>query len=142
MVTRTARGKGILRFKDDHRTDIVYSIIQDCEDALTNWTESKAAVRSRLSVRGSRPHRTGGRASRSRRPVSLTDQDRPMSADEGWVPADEHERNRGNDDEYEDIVDDEPHKTHTGRHSLDGHQSVNDHVERGREPERQLVAEN
>ncbi|KAI5805034.1 Eisosome component PIL1-domain-containing protein [Geopyxis carbonaria] len=92
------------------------SIIQDCEDSLTNWVESKAQIRPRLSVRGTRPRRTHGRASRVRQPVNLSDQDRPMH-DQGWVPADEHERTRGSnditlnrhpdDDEYEDISDDE-----------------------------------
>lgn len=42
-----------------------------------------------------------------------------MSNDEGWIPADEHERAREhdqvNDDEYEDITDDERHHTHQPR---------------------------
>ncbi|PWW78517.1 hypothetical protein C7212DRAFT_278057 [Tuber magnatum] len=95
-------------------------IIQDCEDALTNWVESKAAVKSRLSVRGSRQRRTHGRGTRSGNfgePVTLTDQDRPMRSSGVWVPADEHERHRthgapaldraDDDDQYEDITDDE-----------------------------------
>ncbi|TGZ84157.1 putative cell wall integrity signaling protein Lsp1 [Ascodesmis nigricans] len=130
------------------------SIIQDCEDALTNWVESRAAVRSRLSVRGSRPRRTGGRASRARQPVNLSDQDRPMH-DEGWVPADEHERqgvtlNRG-DDEYEDVTDDEghaqpaqPHRRSVDSRTREASGSQREPVStetRGREGERLVAAE-
>lgn len=97
-------------------------IIQDCEDALTNWVEAKAAVRSRLSQRGSRPRRTHGRGTRAGagEGVSLADQDRPMQRGSGeWVPADEHHHrnHRENDDDYEDIADDE--NGHHHRH-LDG----------------------
>ncbi|KAI5802272.1 Eisosome component PIL1-domain-containing protein [Pyronema domesticum] len=116
------------------------NIIQDCEDALTNWTESRAVIRPRLSVRGSRPRRTHGRASRTRQPISLSDQDRPLHDDHhGWVPAEEHERKSGrnhnhvalnrDDDEYEDISDDEP-SGGSRRHSAGGsRRSVED--ERG-----------
>jgi len=55
------------------------SIIQDCEDALTNWTVEGASVRPRRSVKGREPRRTGGRARR----VALND---------GWVSAGEHEQ--------------------------------------------------
>lgn len=110
---------------------------------MTNWVESKAQVRPRLSVRGARPRRTGGRASRSRQGVSLADQDRPMSNEEGWVPADEHERTRGHDDEYEDITDDEHQHTHhldEDRHSrhIDDEREIKS--DRGRD-ERRLVAD-
>lgn len=102
--------------------NLPYSIIQDCEDALTNWVEAKAAVRSRLSQRGSRPRRTHGRGTRAGagEGVSLADQDRPMQRGSGeWVPADEHHHrnHRENDDDYEDIADDE--NGHHHRH-LDG----------------------
>ena len=61
--------------------------------------------------------------------MNLSDQDRPLH-DDGWVPADEHERkagvrtnnvslNRDGDDEYEDITDDETHARHLSRRSLD-----------------------
>jgi hypothetical protein len=81
-------------------------------------------VRSRLSQRGAPPRRTGGRASRVRKPINL--EDRPLSDDDGWVPADEHERKTTThdntamahpDDEYEDITDDERH--HTQNRNLD-----------------------
>lgn len=116
--------------------------------------ESRAAVRSRLSVRGSRPRRTGGRASRTRQPVNLSDQDRPMD-DDGWVVADEHERQRitlnraADDDEYEDVTDDEHHghvQSHR-RRSVDAHSAGSsvrrNHVDetRGREGDRLVAAE-
>ncbi|KAA8913759.1 Eisosome component PIL1-domain-containing protein, partial [Sphaerosporella brunnea] len=93
------------------------SIIQDCEDALTDWTESRSMVRPRLSKRGVRARRTGGRATRVRKPVGL--EDRPVSDEEGWVPAETHERTNGHpgialnqahhhhEDEYEDVTEDE-----------------------------------
>ena len=91
---------------------LAHGIKLDCEDALTNWVESRAQVRSRLSQRGSRQRRTGGRASRVRH--NLADQDRPLQDERGWVPANEHERksntvalNRDDEDDYEDITDDE-----------------------------------
>jgi len=60
------------------------SIIQDCEDALTNWTIDSAQVRPSVSVKGREPvRRTGGRARRS---VTLND---------GWVSAGEHEQEHG-----------------------------------------------
>lgn len=98
------------------------SIIQDCEQSLTNWVPSRAAVKSRLSVRS----RSRGAARRARargEGVSLAHQDRPMKTDSGiWVPASEHERKqRGHitdDDEYEDIEDDEElyGQQHDGHH--------------------------
>ena len=62
--------------------------------------------------------------------MNLSDQDRPLHDDVGWVPADEHERksggrannislNRDGDDEYEDITDDESHARHHSRRSMD-----------------------
>ena len=120
---------------------ILRSIIQDCEDALTNWVESKAQVRPRLSQRGARPRRTGGRASRVRQPINLAGQDRPLHDDQSWVPADEHERTTNNnvalnqeEDEYEDITDDEAADSprHPPRHngSRNSRRSVDDHIER------------
>lgn len=115
MGMRTARGMRLVYYYCGLPTDSLFSIIQDCEDALTNWVESRAQIRSRLSQRGARTRRTGGRASRVRH--NLADQDRPLQDQRGsWVPADEHERkttrntvalNHNDDDEYEDISDDE-----------------------------------
>lgn len=128
------------------------SIIQDCEDSLTNWVESRAMIRPRLSQRGVRPRRTGGRASRVRQPINLSDQDRPLHDDDGWVPADEHERkttgrssivlNRDDDDDYEDITDDERHVLRT-RRSLDDERHYKNGAadSRGRREADNLVAD-
>lgn len=126
MVTKLVRGmfKSIIPFIV-WQLDLIslkISIIQDCEDALTNWVEAKAAVRSRLSIRGSRQRRTHGRGTRvgNGEGISLADQDRPLLRGSGeWVPADEHGRHRARreeDDEYEDITDGEEERI---RH-LDG----------------------
>ena len=62
----------------------LHSIIQDCEDALTNWVEQNAVVSSKLSTRARtlsqrRKARTQGEA------VDLSGQDNT-----GWVPASQH----------------------------------------------------
>lgn len=139
VATIAGYGKHLLELIDDtpvtpgetreayDRYEDSKSIIQDCEDSLTNWVESKAQIRARLSQRGARPRRTGGRASRVRHPVNLSDQDRPLD-DQGWVPADEHRERKHtstlnhDDDEYEDITEDEAmhhHNARMSRHSLE-----------------------
>jgi hypothetical protein len=128
---------------------ILRSIIQDCEDALTNWVESKAQVRPRLSQRGARPRRTGGRASRVRQPINLAGQDRPLHDDQSWVPADEHERTANNnvalnqeEDEYEDLTDDEAvvPPRHTGSRS--SRRSAENYIERTGSLNNGVVTEN
>lgn len=101
-------GKHLLDFIDDSpvtpgETRAAYDgyeeskqVIEDCEEALSNWTFDKAAVRSALSMRRSRRKQDltdGG--------VNLADQDRPLERESSlWVPAKEHgERNDA--DEHE-----------------------------------------
>jgi len=151
MDTRIARGMNIDAVILSALLTIG-SIIQDCEDSLTNWVESRAMIRPRLSQRGVRPRRTGGRASRVRQPINLSDQDRPLHDDDGWVPADEHERkmtgrssiilNRDDDDDYEDITDDERHVPRT-RRSLDDERHYKNGAadSRGRRETDNLVAD-
>ena len=74
----------------------MFSIIQDCEDSLTNWVEQNAAVSSKLSTRARtlsqrRKARTQGEG------IDLSGQDTER---EGglWVPASQH---AGYDDEEE-----------------------------------------
>jgi hypothetical protein len=88
------------------------AIIQDCEDALTNWVEQNAAVKSKLSTRARtlsqrRANRNQGEG------VDLSGQDNE------WVPASRHEGGQEFDDE--DDLDDEK-------------------AERGREDERAVAA--
>ena len=69
------------------------AIIQDCEDALTNWVEQNAAVKSKLSTRS----RTLSQRRKQREEgVDLSSQDR----DNGdlWIPASQHQ---GEQVEYE-----------------------------------------
>lgn len=58
-------------------------IIQDCEDALTNWVPQHAAVSSKLSTRARNlsQRRT---SRREQEPIDLSHQDRPLDA-ESWI---------------------------------------------------------
>lgn len=58
------------------------AIIQDCEDALSNWVTSKAVVKSNMSQRSrtlSQRHRSN--VNKSREGVDLSGQDQPMTGD-------------------------------------------------------------
>jgi hypothetical protein len=77
------------------------AIIQDCEDALTNWVTKNAAVKSSLSQRS----RTLSQRRKNRRQgegVDLTGQDAPLDNPD-WVPASEHPNGGEYDDEDEDV---------------------------------------
>ncbi len=77
------------------------AIIQDCEDALTNWVEQNAAVKSKLSTRSRTLSQR--RANRNRDDgVDLTDQDQHMDR-ESWVPASQHHGEY--EDEEEEVAD-------------------------------------
>lgn len=101
------------------------AIIQDCEDALTNWVEQNAAVKSKLSTRARtlsqrRANRNAGQG------VDLTGQDAPMGENREsglWVPAGQHKGG----EEYDDEDDVEEDMTTNGDN-------------RGREEERQVAA--
>ena len=71
--------------------DASKAIIQDCEDALSNWVASKAVVKSSLSQRSrtlSQRHRDN---IKNREGVDLSQQDQPMTGDrDSWLPADQH----------------------------------------------------
>lgn len=84
-------------------TNSPYSIIQDCEDALTNWVEQNAAVSSKLSTRARnlsqrRQKRIDGGG------VDLAGQDQPMKDRESglWVPANAHREYQDDGDEEEE----------------------------------------
>lgn len=80
------------------------SIIQDCEDALTNWVEQNASVKSSLSTRA----RTLSQRRHARRQngegVDLSHQDQPLEGRESglWIPASEHAARDEYDDEDEE----------------------------------------
>ena len=80
------------------------AIIQDCEDALTNWVEQNAAVKSKLSTRA----RTLSQRRHNRHQgegVDLAHQDQPMegSRESGlWIPASQHQGGEGDEDDYDE----------------------------------------
>jgi len=94
------------------------SIIQDCEDALTNWVEQNAAVKSSLSTRA----RTLSQRRKSRHtggPVDLAHQDAPMEGNREsglWVPASAHQQGgEFEDDEEEEEEEEEANGEERGR---------------------------
>ncbi|KAI9816067.1 MAG: Eisosome core component [Pycnora praestabilis] len=116
------------------------AIIQDCEDALTNWVTQNAAVSSKLSVRArnlsqrrhQNPRHTAGEG------IDLASQDQPMKdRDSGlWVPAGAHRESAsgGYEDEAEEEEEEEEEEAHEGAPaSTNGDQ-------RGREEERAEAA--
>ena len=108
------------------------SIIQDCEEALTNWVSSKAEVKAPMSDRSrtlSQRHRENVVSKRNAEGVDLSSQDQPMKGDrDSWVPADQHAtyhdeddgeevastvdgENRGREEEREPEAEQEPEPT-------------------------------
>ncbi|EAW06478.1 Eisosome component PIL1/LSP1 family protein [Aspergillus clavatus NRRL 1] len=85
--------------------DASKAIIQDCEEALTNWVQSKAAVKPSLSTRSrSLSQRARETAAKSREGVDLSEQDQPMNRDrDSWVPAGQHP-NYQHDEDGEEIA--------------------------------------
>lgn len=76
------------------------AIIQDCEDALTNWVEQNAAVSSKLSTR-TRTLSQRRRNQSAGHDLSGQDQDRESGM---WVPADQHRGDQEYDDEEDTSV--------------------------------------
>lgn len=88
------------------------AIIQDCEDALTSWVTSQAAVSSKLSTRArtlSTRRRNNIRA-RAEGGHDLSGQDAPLNDDSSWTPA--HNKEAEYTDEEEE--DDDIHHSVTG----------------------------
>lgn len=103
------------------------SIIQDCEDALTNWVTANAAVSSKLSTRARtlsqrRKDRVAGGG------VDLSGQDTNMKDRESglWVPAGAHREYADEGEEEEEEEEEEAAEPHT--------------EDRGREEERAQAA--
>ncbi|KAH7402602.1 Eisosome component PIL1-domain-containing protein [Pyrenochaeta sp. MPI-SDFR-AT-0127] len=101
------------------------AIIQDCEDALTNWVSQNASVSSKLSQRS----RTLSQRRRNRNRgdgVDLSGQDQALDNRESglWIPAAEHQ---GNGYEDRDDIDDDVPSTIASE-------------QRGREEERPIAA--
>lgn len=113
-------------------TDILSRIIQDCEDALTNWVTANAAVSSKLSTRAQNlsTRRKAGRGQHNQEGVDLSGQDQSMKDRESglWVPAGAH-REFDDDEEEEEEEEVEPE-----------HSSVLTGEARGREEARPMPA--
>lgn len=78
------------------------AVIQDCEDALTNWVEQNAAVKSNLSQR-SRTLSQRRAARNTGEGHDLTGQDQELDNRESglWIPASQHQANEYEDDDDE-----------------------------------------
>jgi hypothetical protein len=76
------------------------AIIQDCEDALTNWVEQNAAVKSKLSTRSRTLSQRRHQRNQHQEGVDLSNQDQDLQSRESglWIPASEHKHGG----EYED----------------------------------------
>jgi hypothetical protein len=79
------------------------AIIQDCEDSLTNWVTSSAAVSAKLSTRA-RTLSTRRRNNIKARSEGhdLSGQDAPLNDRDSWVAAGDHKGQDYDDDEEEE----------------------------------------
>jgi len=80
------------------------AIIQDCEDALTNWVQQNAAVNSKLSIRARTLSQRRKNATRRSEGIDLSNQDQPLERESGlWIPASDHQGNGYEDEDEEDL---------------------------------------
>jgi hypothetical protein len=88
------------------------AIIQDCEDALTNWVTSSAKVKTSLSTRARNlSQRRKNNMHKSGEGVDLAEQDQPMKNEQdrdGWVPAAQHGEYEQEDDDDEEEEEEAP----------------------------------
>ncbi|KAL0935364.1 sphingolipid long chain base-responsive protein lsp1 [Colletotrichum truncatum] len=105
------------------------AIIQDCEDALTNWVTSNAAVSSKLSTRARTlsTRRRNNIKARAEGGHDLSGQDAPLNDDSSWMPA--HNKETDYDDEEDDDDEDDI------RHSVAGTDDGLNGETRGRQHE-------
>ncbi|KAJ9130872.1 Sphingolipid long chain base-responsive protein LSP1 [Pleurostoma richardsiae] len=99
------------------------AIIQDCEDALTNWVQQNAAVHSKLSTRArtlSQRRRNNIKARAEGH--DLSGQDAPLNDRDSWVPASQHKGDEydDEDDEEEEEEDGPSHSIHESESGLNG----------------------
>ncbi|KAI1872212.1 uncharacterized protein JN550_003931 [Neoarthrinium moseri] len=78
------------------------AIIQDCEDALTNWVTQNAAVSSKLSTRARTlsTRRRNNIKARSEG-LDLSGQDAPLNDRDSWVAASDHKGQEYDDEDEE-----------------------------------------
>ena len=130
MDTRPAKRKSSKPSFEHRQTDTsTGSIIQDCEDALTNWVTANAAVAPKLSTRARnlsqrRKQRTQGEG------VDLSGQDSSMKDRESglWVPAGAHREYADDGEEEEEEEEEEeaagPALGHSEERGRDGERVV------------------
>lgn len=92
------------------------AIIQDCEDALTNWVTQKAAVSSKLSTRARTlsTRRRNNIKARSEGGHDLSGQDAPLNDRDSWVSAGQHKGEEFDRDEEEEEDDDDLSENENG----------------------------
>ena len=84
------------------------AIIQDCEDALTNWVQSKSTVKSSLSTRArTLSQRRKNKIANGEEGHDLSNQDAPMGERDSWVPASQHGEYENDDDEDDEELEKE-----------------------------------
>lgn len=105
------------------------AIIQDCEDALTNWVSSNAAVNPKLSTRARTlsTRRRNNIKARSEG-LDLSAQDAPLNDRDSWVAAGEH---RSHEYEGEQEDEDQAHSVLDSDSGMNGESQQH----RGRAPE-------
>merc|ERR1712225_117722 len=96
------------------------AIIQDCEDALTNWVSSRAQVASKLSTRARNLSQRRKNAAKREGGVDLAGQDQPMKDDRNsWVPAGQHgEYEQEEEDEEDEEGEEQHHEGANGQHQV------------------------
>jgi len=81
------------------------AIIQDCEDALTNWVSQNAAVSSKLSTRArTLSQRRRNNIQRNSEGHDLSGQDAPLNEHDSWVPASAHKGEEYEEEDEEEEV--------------------------------------
>lgn len=115
------------------------AIIQDCEDALTNWVSQNAAVSAKLSTRARTlsqrrrnniKARTEGQGQGHPLGHDLSTQDAPLHDRDSWVPAGQQYRDEYADEEEEgegDGLDAQSHSVPETDASLNGENRGRNH---------------
>ncbi len=97
------------------------AIIQDCEDALTNWVTQNAAVSARLSTRArTLSQRRRNNIKARTEGLDLSGQDAPLNERDSWLPAGQHGDEYGDEEDEEDDEDAPSHSVLDSETGLNG----------------------
>ena len=93
------------------------AIIQDCEDALTNWVQSKGTVKATMSQRArTLSQRRKNKIANGGDGHDLSGQDQPLEGErDGWVPASQHGEYGQEDEDEEEEEETSAHNAVTTR---------------------------